>query len=462
MLMDRENITAWLGNPPMTGKGEGRVESVVIDSRKAGKNSLFVPLSGERTDGHNFIEAALEQGASVIPVSSEWARANGRLIETWNSKVCFPVVENTLQALQDLAMGFRNQFDNLTVIGITGSNGKTTTKEILFSILSRSGAAICNEGNLNSDSGLPLSVFRITSGHRYAVLEMGMNRVGEMASLARIARPDFALVTNVGTAHIGMIGSKQGIAQEKKAIFSQFTGKETAFLNNDDPYSDFLAEGVKGRIVKYGPGVSEGYEFIREEGISGQVIRLFDRDVPFPLPGAFNVSNALGAVAVASELGFSQNDIAWGIENCSAQFGRTETVQGKTITLFRDCYNANGDSMIASLDLVSHVEKGRRKIAVLADMAELGEEALEFHKQVIENALKHDFAGIFLLGKLFTQAFNEDSLLNREKTERVESFLDIEKMKTRLIDFVSKGDLILLKGSRVMALERLSEPLLAL
>ena len=456
-MFGRTEIEAWLAAREICGKGPERIKSVVIDSRQAVKGCLFVALGGERTDGHRFIGDVLDKGASAVLVTPSWLAANRELAGQWEDKACFVAVDETLAGLQDLARGYRNSFSDLTVIGITGSNGKTTTKEIVQSILSRSGASVCNEGNLNSDSGLPLSVFRIEKRHRYAVLEMGMNRIGEMASLARVARPDLALVTNVGTAHIGMIGSREGIAKEKKAVFSRFDGKQTAFLNESDPYSDFLAQGINGRVVKYGPGVTEGYEFIRDEGIYGQKIRLSGREVQFPLPGFFNVVNGLGAAAVARELGFSEEDIAAGLEGCAGQFGRGEVLQGKTITLFRDCYNANGESMAASLELFSRSDEGRRKTAVLADMGELGDESAPVHRSILDLAVRLPLDGIFLLGEKFRHAWKE-----REDREdgRIRSYEDFDRLQSELLDNIRKDDLIMLKGSRIMALERLSEPLL--
>ncbi len=457
-MFGRREMESWLTGPcRFRGCPSVRVDSVVLDSRQAGENSLFAALSGERTDGHRFIENVLEAGASSVLCSPEWMEKNGELIGKWQDKACFAAVDDTLLGLQDLARGYRDSFENLTVIGVTGSNGKTTTKEIIQSILSRSGASVCNEGNLNSDSGLPLSVFRIRDTHRYAVLEMGMNRIGEMASLARVARPDLALITNVGTAHIGMIGSRQGIAEEKKAVFSRFDGKQTAFLNESDPFGDFLSEDVRGRIVKYGPGVTEGYDFIRDEGIYGQKIRLSGKEVQFPLPGFFNVVNALGAVAVARELGFSEDDIIWGLEHCAGQFGRAEVLEGKSVTLFRDCYNANGESMAASLDLFGRSDRGRRKIAVLADMGELGDESAAVHRTVLDQALSLSLDGIFLLGETFRTVWEERA---EGEDGRVRSHVDFDDLQADLLENIRENDLIMLKGSRIMALERLSEPLL--
>jgi UDP-N-acetylmuramoyl-tripeptide--D-alanyl-D-alanine ligase len=457
-MFSRKDLINWLSPVSVVGAGPDEVQSVVIDSRKAGKGSLFVALAGERTDGHNYIEAVLKQGAVAVLVQPSWLTENSSLVQAWESQVCFAAVEDTLRGLQNLAKGYRDSFDELTVVGVTGSNGKTTTKEIVQSILSRSGASICNEGNLNSDSGLPLSIFNIQSHHRYAILEMGMNRIGEMASLARVARPDFVLVTNVGTAHIGMIGSRQGIAEEKKAVFSQFDGKQTAFLNEADPYSDFLAQGILGRVVKYGPHVTDGYEYLGDEGIYGQRLALFGREIRFPLPGLYNVVNALGAVALARVLGFSEEDIAQGLETCSGGFGRAEVLQGESITLFRDCYNANGDSMAASLELFGGTDSHRSKIVVLGDMGELGKESLSIHQAVLDQALSFSFRGVFLLGENFQEAWEK----RNEENDGVHVFGNFENLQSALLDFVHKDDLILLKGSRTMALERLSEPLLGL
>jgi UDP-N-acetylmuramoyl-tripeptide--D-alanyl-D-alanine ligase len=456
-VFGRREMEQWLTSEDIRGRADRTVSTVVVDSRRAGEDCLFVALKGERTDGHRYIADVLEKGAAAIVADRSWLAEQSSLVDEWQNRALFIASDDTLLTLQDLARGYRMSFSDLTVIGVTGSNGKTTTKEIIYSILSRSGKALCNEGNLNSDSGLPLSVFRIREYHRYTVLEMGMNRVGEMASLARVALPDLVLVTNVGTAHIGMIGSRQGIAEEKKAVFSCFNGKQTAFLNENDSFSDFLSRGIDGRVVTYGPGVTEGYEFIRDEGIFGQRFRLSGREVQFPLPGFFNAANALGAVAVARELGFGLDDIAAGLESCGGQFGRAEVLQGKSVTLFRDCYNANGDSMAASLELFGRSGEGRRRIAVLGDMGELGSESGPIHKAVLDQALNLPLEGIFLLGREFGAAWK---MIGQPAGDRVHAHGDFDEMSRDLLEFIRKDDLIMLKGSRIMALERLTEPLL--
>lgn len=436
------------------GKADSNVSNIQIDSRKCGAGTLFVPLKGERTDGHLYLEDIGREGAKLSLVDNHWFLENRRLVEKFIVEygMAFLPVSDTLVALQELALFHMCRFPELTVVGITGSNGKTTTKEILGSILSGYVDTVVNEGNLNSEIGLPLSVFRVESHHKIAVFEMGMNRPGEMELLASIVKPDYALITNVGTAHIGPLGSREAIAHAKKQVFSCFTGKETAILPGFDPYCQFLTEDVQGKVVLYGKNYGDSVCVKSGFSIDGFDLEVRGVSCHFSLPGEYNLSNVLAAVATAEEIGVPSLLIAQGIEKIQPSFGRGELFKGD-ITLLRDCYNANPDSMSESLKLLDYWSS--RSIAVLGDMLELGDQSAEEHRLMGITAAQSSAQAIFLFGQEMEAAFESV----KKSGYSGYSFWtdDFEYLKKEIVEFKQSGDLILLKGSRGLALERLTD-----
>ena len=441
------------------GSSESGVESIVIDSRKACPGAFFVPLKGENTDGHRFIEDVLAKKAAGSFVSRQWFETDGadlRRLEKEKGFVLY-VVEDPLTSLQDLAAAFRAQFEDLYLIGITGSNGKTTTKEILSSLLSQKAPTVCNEGNLNSEIGLPLSVFRITREHRYAVLEMGMNHEGEMLQLARVARPNAALITNIGTAHIGRLGSRDNIALEKKNIFKYFDDKCLGFVPEDESYKDFLMKDIPGTFVEFGEKTTPGFRGAVGLGLLGYDVDLDGTIVRFPLAGFYNLKNALAAVAAAEKIGLSFDEIRRGLAEVKPEFGRGEILEGR-LTVIRDCYNANPDSVKNSLEMFGALDFGGKKIAVLGDMLELGEESPDAHARIGGFVGSLDLDAVFFFGPEMKAAESAA----RERGGGCFFWTDdYIRLKEELLSRVKEGDVVLLKGSRGMKLERLTDPLLA-
>jgi UDP-N-acetylmuramoyl-tripeptide--D-alanyl-D-alanine ligase len=411
-------------------------------------------LKGERTDGHLYLQDIAQSGTLLSLVDIHWFSENQavvtRLAEDYN--MAFLPVADTLSALQDLARFHMGLFPEVTVVGITGSNGKTTTKEILSSILSESFETVANEGNLNSDIGLPLSVFRVEKKHKIAVFEMGMNRVGEMDLLSSIVKPDYAVVTNIGTAHIGPMGSQDAIAQAKKQIFSCFTGKETAIIPETDAYCQFLQKDVNGKVVLYGRNSLPQVQLKSEFSIEGFDLEIDGFPCHFMLPGEFNLANILAAVATAMEIGVPPQSIAQGINKIQPVFGRGELFKGD-VTLLRDCYNANPDSMTESLKLLGFWKN--RSIAVLGDMLELGNESREQHRLMGIRAAESSAEALFLYGEEMEVAF--EALQDSGYSGYAFWTKDFESLKENLMEFMRSGDLVLLKGSRGLALERLTD-----
>jgi UDP-N-acetylmuramoyl-tripeptide--D-alanyl-D-alanine ligase len=425
--------------------------SVATDSRNVVPGSLFVPLIGEFQDGHTYIPKALDAGASVVFVDRAHGDGSATVFASLGKQhdAVFIMVENTLKALQDAARAYVALFPDLVRIGITGSSGKTTTKEIAGSLFAERYNVIMNEGNLNSETGLPLSVFRIRKQHEVGIFELGMNRKGEIAEIAHVLSPSMALITNIGTAHIGILGTQQAIAEEKKQIFSYFDGHGTGFVPEDDEYRAFLSDIPNGRVLPFGPATTCGFEGSEDLGIDGSRVRYEGLEMRLPLPGTYNLKNALGAIALARYAGLTPAEIKAGIEKVKPLFGRAEVIHGK-ITVLLDCYNANPDSMESALDFCSNLEWTGKKIFVLGSMLELGAESEAAHRRICRIAAGSGVETVFLFG--------DDMVKAGASTDwgsvSVHSFTDIAGLSHALSSSAVEGDLVFLKGSRGMALER--------
>ena len=434
--------------------------SVVTDSRQVVCGSLFIPLQGTMQDGHIYIPQALERGASVVFCAETHFAANHGLYVDYAVKypsVIFISVENTLVALQSLAKRYISQFPHLKKIGITGSSGKTTTKELCAAVLSQRFRVVMNEGNLNSETGLPLSVFNVRAYHEIGIFEMGMNRKGEINELANVLCPDYGVITNIGSAHIGILGSKDAIAAEKKGIFSYFSGAQTAIIPDFDEYTEFLSRDVNGSVVYFGVAGSLPIFDIREMGLEGTSFSYKGFEIHVPLPGRYNLYNALAAVAVAQCFNLSPQEIKMGLENIKPLFGRSQILYSN-VTIIQDCYNANPDSMNKALDMFSSLPATYSKIAILGDMLELGKDSQQAHQAVIRQALSDKIDILILIGNEMSAAANVYSSSCKIPLYVFEHDLSVSLQSIVQLcnDLIHAGDIVLLKGSRGMALERLT------
>lgn len=449
-----------LAGGELVGDGAAEIGSVVVDSRAARRGSLFVALPGERTDGHAHIEAALGAGASCVIARSDRRAAveaaTAALAAERGAALVF--VPDALAALQALARAHRARFPRLLRIGITGSSGKTTTKECVAAILGRSRSIISNPGNLNSDIGLPLSMFAITDSHEAGIFEMGMNRAGEMGELAAVYEPDVAIIMNVGTAHIGILGSRDAIAKEKKAIFSRFDGRQAGFVWEDDDYEAFLRSGVRGDVSDFGPRSTVGLRVLRNLGLEGYDLSWDGIAFRFPLPGRHNLLDAIGAAAVSSRAGASAADVAGGLASVKPLFGRSEILRG-SFTILRDCYNANPDSVEAAIGLCDSLEWPGRRAYVLGSMLELGNDSESAHRAMGETAGKSEADALFFFGAETRPAFDAARLAGFRGLVVFET--DFDRLLAAVRGYIAPGDLALLKGSRGMALERVADALAA-
>jgi UDP-N-acetylmuramoyl-tripeptide--D-alanyl-D-alanine ligase len=425
--------------------------AVSVDSRQIEKGALFVALPGEKTDGHRFVEEAFKAGAAGALVRKEQVDKYALTREVERAGAALLMADDPLSALQLLAKTYLDTFSGLLRIGITGSSGKTTTKEIAAAIIGRERRVVYNKANLNSDIGLPLSVFQVRPEHEAGIFELGMNRRGEIAEITGVLRPALALITNVGTAHIGIIGTREGIAEEKKAVFSLFSGaekrKETAFIPAGSDFAMFLAEGVKGDVCFY-PGPDGVFEDVKDCGVAGWECTVDGIRTRLPLPGRHNMENAAAAVAIARTAGIGSEAIARGLSLVRPLSGRGEVVHadmgGRRVTVVNDSYNANPDSMEKALAFFSGVAWPGRKIIVAGEMLELGGASEAEHEKLFSrlDAASADKKYFFHVSDKVFQGGH------------VAVFNDRERLKAALADDAQEGDLLLLKGSRACALER--------
>jgi UDP-N-acetylmuramoyl-tripeptide--D-alanyl-D-alanine ligase len=430
------------------------IRAVTIDSRQVEAGSLFVPLPGTRTDGHEYLAEALARGAAAVLVDRKrWPRLasalEGRARERGAGVI---LVASPLESLQALARAHLARFPELVRVGVTGSSGKTTTKELIAGILGRSSPTAASRGNLNSEIGLPLACFQVGPGQRYAVFEMGINRPGEMDVLAGIARPDCALVTNIGKAHIGPLGSQEGIAREKKKIFRWFDGRQKAFLFEGERFYAYLTRGVRGAVIPFGPRSTKGFEGSQDLGLDGTLIRWEGLRIRFPLFGSHNLTNALAAITVAAELGASGPAVKEALEAAEPLAGRSQILRGG-VTLIQDCYNANPDSVREALAFVKPLAWEGRKIAVLGSMLELGKRGPEEHRGIGAEAARAGLDAVLLFGPEMSEAYEEMRRLGYPGL--LEWTTDFAALRGRLLAIVKPADLVVIKGSRGMELERL-------
>ncbi len=436
-------------------KGNRDIHQVVIDSRQVEEGYLFVALPGTRVDGHEFIPEAFKRGAAAIIASHrQWQKRQEDLQPGLQGRpgISVILVEDTLSALQELSKGYLRQFPHLMRIGVTGSNGKTTTKEILGSIVTLDSPTVISQGNLNSEVGLPLSCFQVRGRHRFSVFELGVNHPGEMDVLADIYRPDMAVITNIGTAHIGLLGSRESIAREKKKIFRYFDGTQKAFVFEAEDFYSLLNEGLQGMIIPFGPESTRGFEGSEDLGLDGTIIHWEGLRIRFPLFGAHNVRNALASISVSAELGISKSKIKEGLESVRPLFGRSEIIRG-AVTVIQDCYNANPDSFRQVFSFVSALRWKGRKIAALGAMKELGAQSREAHREIGREAVDAGFQGLFLFGEEMEDAFR--SIKERGFNGTVNWMTDFDALRKELLPYLREGDLVVIKGSRAVELERL-------
>jgi len=434
------DIAPWVGG--RLHGGGAFVESVSTDTRTLTQGALFVALKGERYDAHDFIATARERGAVAALVDREVAIDLPQII-----------VADTLMALGDLARAVRSQRD-VRVIGITGSNGKTTVKTLTASILARHGRTHVNAGNLNNEIGLPLSVLAMPANAQYAVLEMGAGKPGDIAYLARIARPDIGLVNNVAPAHLERLGSERGVAETKGAIYSALPADGVAIVNADDAYADYFADlAGSRRVVRF--GFASGADIGAEIDASGRVTLktpIGETAVTLAHPGRHNVMNALAAAAIAIALDVPLATIRAGLESAPAVSGRLmRRKHASGAMLIDDSYNANPGSFAAAIATLA-MEPGET-ILVMGDMAELGTDAERLHAQTGALAKKSGIRHLHAVGRLSRAAAEA---FGAGATHHADQGALVDALRREL----HAGVTALIKGSRSSGMDRVVGALL--
>ncbi|MBQ5742868.1 MAG: UDP-N-acetylmuramoyl-tripeptide--D-alanyl-D-alanine ligase [Clostridia bacterium] len=422
---------------------DGEFSDFCIDSRKGKSGDLFICLKGARADGHDFIEKAAQNGVSALLID--------RNVESDLPRVLVP---DTLKALQDFASWYRTRPD-LTVVAVTGSVGKTTTKEFIAAVLSQSFNTYKTQGNMNSETGLPLTLLHVAPTDTVAVTEMGMCNFGEISELSHIARPDIGVLTNIGLCHIEYLGSQEGILKAKMEIVDGMKDDGVLVINGDDPYLSTVND-TKQKRVWYGLNNSEfdyyAYNVrILEEGVSFTAkTPLGELDVNLAIDGIHNVYNSLAAIAVGVLSGMSLDAIGKGLSHMEKAPMRQNIRREKGMTLIEDCYNASPTSMKASIEVLKG--KAGRKIAVLGDMLELGDRSEEYHRQVGEYL---EGISVLIAYGNFAHAYVEGAasagVLQRIPCKTPEEAAVNLKLVAR------KEDVVLFKASRGMHAEQVIE-----
>lgn len=418
------------------------IEGIVIDSRQVDPGFLYIPIVGERVDGHSFIPEVFDKGAACTLTEQPLPDITQPYIK----------VASTKQAIKDIAAYYRT-VSKIKVIGVTGSVGKTSTKEMLAAVLGQKFNVLKTEGNFNNEIGLPLTVFRIRPEHEIAILEMGIDSFGEMHRLSEIAKPDICVITNIGYCHLENLGDRNGVLRAKTEIFDFLQPGGAVVLNGDDDKLKTIAK-VKGvPPVFYGIENRNGAiwaDRIQENGLEGISADLHIGEsqisVHIPIPGRHMVSNAMAGMAVGQLMGMTPEEMAAGIESLQAVSGRNNRIETGVLTIIDDCYNANPVSMKASLDVLSQVP-GRR-VAILGDMFELGKEERLLHAQVGEYAAMRKIDVLLYVGELSKEAYEASARISGNSL--IQHFNTKQELFAALPQYIQRGDTILVKASHGM------------
>jgi UDP-N-acetylmuramoyl-tripeptide--D-alanyl-D-alanine ligase len=410
-------------------------KGISTDTRKLEPDTIFFALKGANFNGNEFASKALEQGCTYAIIDEEEYVSDDRCI----------LVDNVLKTLQDLSTHHRRQF-NIPVLGITGSNGKTTTKELIGSVLAKKYNLLITEGNYNNHLGVPFTLLRMTSDHEFAVIEMGANKLGDIQELCEIAEPDFGLITNIGSAHLEGMGSIEGIIETKTALYRWVEKVGGLVFHNDNdpvlrkrlPKTDLRSYGdngdIRGELVKVDPFIT--FKWSKEGYASGEI--------QTNLVGSYNFNNFLSAVVIGDHFGVKEEDICTALAEYSPSNNRSQVTRTKRNTLIVDCYNANPTSMEAAVDSFLDIDfPNERKILILGDMLELGDVSEAEHQAMFDKVIQNFDNSIFV-GAEFLKISGANRIY--KNFEEV-----IEKEKLSSIE----DSLILLKGSRGIKLENL-------
>ncbi len=426
------------------------IHGVATDTRKLEQHQLFIPLKGENFNGHTFVQQAFEAGVAAVL----WDRSEPNPPE--NQAVI--LVDDTLSALQQLAKAYLQELGT-HVIGVTGSNGKTTTKDMIHAVLGTRYRVHKTGGNFNNHIGLPLTVLAMPEDTEIAVLEMGMSAKGEIDLLSRLANPNVAVITNIGESHMQDLGSREGIAEAKLEIINGLKEDGVLIYIGDEP---LLQKAYSCQTTTYGSGGQNDYQLQdvdQSEAGTHFTIKGMEKTFFIPVLGKHNVKNAMAAIAAGAYFGVTAEDAAKGLSGLKVTGMRLELIKTDSgLSIINDAYNASPTSMKAAIQLTESLEGYEKKMLVLGDMLELGDLEETFHKECGAVISPEKIDRVFTYGKL--GAFIAKGALNRFEKERVSHFTEKKDLFQALKESASKGDLILFKASRGMKLEEIVKDLI--
>lgn len=456
--MTLENIAkacggTYVGDDALRGS---EITGAVIDSRQVEPGYLYIPIRGERVDGHRFIPDVFEKGALAVLSEEPLEHPAGSYIQVASSE----------QALKDIAEFYRSTL-GIKIIGITGSVGKTSTKEMISAVLSQKYNVLKTEGNFNNEIGLPLTILRIRREHEVAVVEMGISEFGEMHRISKVAKPDICVMTNIGQCHLENLIDRDGVLRAKSEIFDFLKPDGHIVLNGNDDKLITVQEvkGVKPVFYYVEDGIAQKSDLqyeVTADAIENKGLRGLNANLHFPeevcqihepIPGVHNVYNACAAACVGRIMGLTNEEICEGIAHAKTIAGRTNLITLGDVLVIDDCYNANPVSMKASLDVLAQAEG--RKIAVLGDMGELGENEREMHYDVGKYAANTGVDILFCCGTL-----SEELAKGAQRGHtKVMYFAEREKLTQTLLNFVEAGDTVLVKASHFMEFPKIVKAL---
>ncbi len=451
------DLLAATGGELLCGDRNRVFAGISIDSRRLAADDLFVAIRGQTHDGHDFLPDAVTVGIQGVIVQRSEVASLG-LDDLKKRGLVIIAVKDTIRCLGDLAHYNRNRA-GISVVAVTGSNGKTSTKDMTAAILSRRFRTLSTSGNLNNEIGMPLTLLKLEPGQQWAVLELGMNHPGEIRRLAEICQPDIGIITNIGPAHLEGLGSIDGVMQAKGELLEKIKAKGTAVLNADDPKVQQLARTTRLAVLSFGLSSAAS---VRADSIEITPKALHFRlvlpaekiDITLSAAGRFMVYNALAAAAAGTVLRFSAADIKTGLENFKAVDGRMNIIQTrKQIAIIDDTYNANPVSMRAAIVALDEFKKDGRSILILGDMRELGDQAEALHREIGTLAAQHHVVRMYLTGEYaeavragaMEKGLNADSIFIGSHAEI------LDDLPGRL----AEGDWVLVKGSRAMKMEKI-------
>ncbi len=448
-------IATACGGGLLSGPPDACAHRVGTDSRRVQAGDLFIALPGGRFDGHDFLRQAAENGAVAVVVERK------RIPKDWGGCAMI-AVEDSRKALGLLASSYREDFA-LPLVAVGGSNGKTTTKELVASVLRQKAATLWSEASFNNDIGVPLTLLRLGQSHQAAVLEAGTNHPGELAPLLKMMRPNYGVITCIGREHLEYFGDVAGVAREEGWLAELLPADGKLFVNGDDEWAERIAARASAAVVRVGFAATNDWR-VRGLRLDTQGVRFqvdgpkaeFAGEYRIHLLGRHQAVNALFAIAVGMELGLNRTEIARGLAECRPPKMRLELWEHDGVRVLDDAYNANADSVEAALQTLRELPCKGRRVAVLGDMAELGAHSKAAHEEIGRRAAELGVGQLFAVGKM-APAMARGA--RGADLNRVFEFADVDTAAAAVKSFVKSGDVVLLKASRVTRLERIGEVL---